>query len=117
MTNYWETANRDIEVTQGKNVADIAKQLNVQHLIFSTLLNVTKESGGRLSHVPHFDGKADVEEYIREIGVPATFYVPAYFMSNFEQVIRPGEDGVLTVALPVTEEARFPLVDIKEDTG
>ncbi|CAO2649847.1 Nn.00g011390.m01.CDS01 [Neocucurbitaria sp. VM-36] len=117
VTNYWESASRDIEVTQGKNVADIAKKLNVQHLIFSTLLNVTKASGGRLPHVPHFDGKADVEEYIREIGVPATFYLPGYFMSNFEQFVKPGEDGALTLSLPVSDEAKFPLIDIKEDTG
>jgi uncharacterized protein YbjT (DUF2867 family) len=117
VTNYWETANTDIEKTQGKNVADIAKEFGVQHLIFSSLLNVTETSNGRLTHVPHFDGKADIEQYIRDSGVPATFYLPGYFMSNLEQVIRPGQDGVLTLALPVGKDAKFPLIDIKNDTG
>jgi uncharacterized protein YbjT (DUF2867 family) len=117
VTNYWETANPDIEVAQGKNVADIAKELGVQHLIFSSLLNVTKTSNGRLTHVPHFDGKADIEQYIRDSGVPATFYLPGYFMSNLELMLRPGEDGVLTLAVPIGADAKFPLIDIKADTG
>lgn len=117
VTNYWETANPDIEITQGKNVVDIAKEVGVQHLIFSSLLNVTKTSDGRLTHVPHFDGKADIEQYIRDSGVPATFYLPGYFMSNMERMLNPGQDGALTWALPVGKDAKFPLIDIKNDTG
>jgi hypothetical protein len=49
--------------------------------------------------------------------VPATFYLPGYFMSNLEQMIRPGEDGVLTLAFPIGEDVKFPLIDIKADTG
>lgn len=98
-------------------MGDVAKSLGVQHLIFSSLLHVTDLTQGRLAHVPHFDGKAEIEQYIRDSGVPATFYLPGYFMSNLETMIRPGEDGVLTWALPVGEGAKFPLVDIKADTG
>jgi uncharacterized protein YbjT (DUF2867 family) len=104
-------------VTQGKNVADVAKEVGVQHLIFSSLINVTETSKGRLTHVPHFDGKAEIEQYIRDSGVPATFFMPGYFMSNLDMMIRPGEDGVLTWALPVGNDAKFPLIDIKSDTG
>ncbi|KAL1797068.1 hypothetical protein ACET3X_005608 [Alternaria dauci] len=101
VTNYWESASSDTEITQGKNVADVSKDAGV----------------GRLTHVPHFDSKADVEQYIRDSGEPATFYLPGYFMSNLETMIRPGQDGVLTWALPVGRDARFPLIDIKSDTG
>jgi uncharacterized protein YbjT (DUF2867 family) len=117
VTNYWETANPKTETTQGKNVADVAKEAGVQHLIFSSLLNVTKTSGGRLTDVPHFDSKADVEQYIRDIGVPATFYLPGYFMTNLEMMLQAGEDGTLTWALPIGKDAKFPMIDIKADTG
>jgi uncharacterized protein YbjT (DUF2867 family) len=117
VTNYWETADPKTEITQGKNVADVAKEVGVQHLIFSSLLSATKVSEGRLSHVPHFDGKAEIEQYIRDSGVPSTFYLPGYFMSNLEQAIRPGQDGTLTFALPISADAKFPLIDIKADTG
>lgn len=78
---------------------------------------MTKTSNGRLKNVPHFDGKAEIEQYIRDSGVPSTFFLPGYFMSNLDQQVRPGEDGTLTWALPVSQEAKFPLIDIKEDTG
>lgn len=62
VTNYWETASKEVELTQGKNVADVSKELNVQHLIFSTLINVTKASNGRYPNVPHFDGKSEIAD-------------------------------------------------------
>ncbi|GME32830.1 NmrA-like protein [Neofusicoccum parvum] len=117
VTNYWETGKPEVELAQGKNVADVAKEVGVQHLIFSTLLHVTKASGGRLKHVPHFDGKAEIEQYIRDSGVPCSFYLPGYFMSNYKAQLNEGDDGVVTLAYPVSEKARFPLVDIAEDTG
>ena len=117
VTNYWESAKYDVEFSQGKNVADSAKKLGVKHLIFSTLLHVGKATNGRLSHVHHFEAKADIEEYIKKIGVPASFYLPGYFMSNFKQSIRKSEDGSLSFAMPVSKDAKFPLIDIGEDTG
>jgi len=81
------------------------------------LLNVTEITKGRLAHVTHFDSKANVEEYIRDIGVPATFFLAGYFMSNLEMSLQVGEDGTLTWALPVGKDAKFPMIDVKRDTG
>jgi uncharacterized protein YbjT (DUF2867 family) len=117
VTNYWESAQYAVELQQGKNVVDVAKEEGVQHLIFSSLLSVTKTTNGRLAHVPHFDSKADIEEYIRQSGVPATFFLASYFMSNFQMSIQKGADGSLTLALPVSKDAKFPLIDVAEDTG
>lgn len=113
------TENSDLELTQGRNVADAAKKAGVQHLIFSSLLNVTETTGGRLKDVPHFDHKAQVEQYIRALGLPASFVLPGYFMSNYTSMgmIRKGEDGVFSLAYPVGEDAQFPLVDIDADMG
>ncbi|EKG19207.1 NmrA-like protein [Macrophomina phaseolina MS6] len=117
VTNYWETGKPEVELNQGQNVADVSKELGVQHLIFSTLLHVTETSGGRLKHVPHFDGKAEIERYIRESGVPCSFFLPGYFMSNYKGQLREGDDGVVTLSYPVSSKAKFPLVDVAEDTG
>ncbi|KAL2809197.1 hypothetical protein BJX63DRAFT_370694 [Aspergillus granulosus] len=113
------TENSDQELTQGKNVADAAKKAGVQHLIYSSLLNVTETTGGRLKDVPHFDHKAEVEKYIRAIGVPASFVLPGYFMSNYTSMgmIRRGEDGIFNLAYPVSEDSKFPLIDIDADMG
>lgn len=117
VTNYWETMNPDTEFSQGKTVADAAKEAGVSQLIFSSLLNVTETSGGRLTHVPHFDAKAKVEQYIRSTGIPSTFVLPGYFMSNYLGMLRKGEDGSYTLAYPVGPESKFPLLDAAEDFG
>lgn len=118
-TPAWGAGAPDAELTDGKNVADAAKEAGVEHLIFSSLLHVTEASGGRLKHVPHFDQKAEVESYIRSSGVPATFVLPGYFMTNFTQIglIRKGDDGVYTLAYPIGRDSQFPLIDISEDMG
>jgi uncharacterized protein YbjT (DUF2867 family) len=117
VTNYWENAKYDVEFNQGKNVADVAKELGVNHLIFSSLLHVGRLTTGRLSHVPHFEAKADIEEYIRASGIPASFFLPGYFMSNLPSMVQKGKDGNLSLVYPVSNDAKFPLIDAAEDTG
>ncbi|KAF1998824.1 NmrA-like family domain-containing protein [Amniculicola lignicola CBS 123094] len=117
VTNYWETADPKVELAQGKAVADAAKEVGVSQLIFSSLLNVTKISNGKLPHVLHFDGKAEIEEYIRKTGITCTFVLPGYYMSNYKTMLQKGEDGNYSLAYPVSEKAEFPLFDTAEDMG
>lgn len=109
----------EIELIHGTNVTNAVKEAGVEHIIYSSLLNVTETSDGHLTHVPHFDLKQKVEKYIRSSGVPATFVLPGYFMSNFAAfgMIRKGDDGVYNLAYPVTNNAKFPLIDVPEDLG
>ncbi|KAK4978373.1 hypothetical protein LTR28_005948 [Elasticomyces elasticus] len=51
-----------VSVMQGQNVADAAKEAVVSHIIFSSLLNVTETTSGRVSYVPHFDRKNKIEK-------------------------------------------------------
>ena len=118
MTNFWESLSADTEIAQGKAVADAAKAAGVQHLIFSSLINTSEASKGRLSHISHFDGKAKIEEYISGTGVPATFVLPAMFMSGYFDMIRKNEDGSYMLALPMSEEKpQIPLLDTVGDMG
>ncbi|OKB64909.1 hypothetical protein BHU62_19960 [Serratia marcescens] len=70
----------EIEIRQGKAVADAARAAGVEHFIYSSV-------GGadRRSRVPHFDSKWQVEEHIRRIGLPASIVRPVFFMDNFAQ--------------------------------
>ncbi|MCJ1258052.1 hypothetical protein MMC24_005881 [Lignoscripta atroalba] len=119
VTNFWEKMSAEVEFQQGKNIADVSKELEVQHLVWSSLLNVTKLSGGKLAKVAHFDSKADVEEYIVSIGVPASFFLPAFFMSNFlGQFLRQDpETKEYALPLPIPTTAPIPMLDQKADAG
>ncbi|KAM3916758.1 nmrA-like family domain-containing protein 1 isoform 2-T2 [Leptodactylus fuscus] len=94
VTNYWEHFNKEKEITQGKLIADLCKRLALQIVVYTGLENIKKMTGGKLD-VAHFDGKGEVEEYFRKIGVPMTSVrIPSYF-ENFLTFFRPqkNKDG------------------------
>ena len=67
----------------------------------------------------HFDSKAAVEQYIRDLGIPATFFMPGFFMSNFPgsmfRQLPPSDDW--TIALPMPASTPIPFLDAGDDTG
>ena len=57
----------DIELQQGKNVIDAAAKVpSLKRLIFSSLADVSMKSGGKYTHVYHFDSKGHAERYAQE---------------------------------------------------
>ncbi|XP_004469734.2 nmrA-like family domain-containing protein 1 [Dasypus novemcinctus] len=103
VTSFWDHLSKEKEVQQGKLVADAARRLGLQHVVYSGLENVQRLSGGRLA-VPHFDGKGEVEEYFWAIGVPMTSVRVAAYFENFVTMWKPvkAPDGdYYTLALPM----------------
>jgi uncharacterized protein YbjT (DUF2867 family) len=68
----------EAETKQGITFVDIAKKLNIKHLIYTSVGSAHKNTG-----IPHFESKFKVEEHIRNIKVPYTIIRPVYFMENF----------------------------------
>lgn len=85
----WEQASQAIEIAQGKAIADASVAAGVSLLIWSSLPNITKISEGKLTAVKHFDGKAQVEEYIRTLPILSAFYMPGFYMQNHIAYMRP----------------------------
>ena len=54
-----------------------AKAAGVKHFVQGSVGGAERKSG-----VPHFESKWQIEEYVRALGLPATFLRPAYFMEN-----------------------------------
>lgn len=79
---------------------------------------MTTVTNGKLPNVYHFDSKAIVEDYVRELGIPATFFLPGFYMSNIpgNMMRQLPPDNAWTLALPVPETAPFPLI-ADEDFG
>ncbi|EED15656.1 NmrA family transcriptional regulator, putative [Talaromyces stipitatus ATCC 10500] len=118
VTNFWDTMSKDTEVAQGKAVADACKETGVKHLIFSSLRSISEVTGGKLPNVLHFEGKAEVEQYIRDSGIPATFVLAGLFMTGLSGSMIQKRDDIWTLALPVNpEKAKIPVFDVEEDTG
>ncbi|KAJ9421369.1 hypothetical protein FOXG_04764 [Fusarium oxysporum f. sp. lycopersici 4287] len=116
------SSNKEIEIEQGQNVARLSKELGIEHLIFSTLLHVKEITSGKIQQAQEFDSKAEVEKFIRQLGIPATFIIPGFYMSLFvpgKLLVRSKQDpGILELVLPVsTNSTKFPLVDMNKDFG
>ena len=117
VTNYWETGSKDTEIQQGKNLADACKEAGVQHLIWSSLPNVEKGTKGKIANLHHFDSKAEVEEYITSINLPASFVLAGFFMSNIPGGIRKLDDGTYAFSNLFNPDTKVPMVDIQRDYG
>ena len=79
------------EVRQGKLMADAAKAAGVAHFVQGSVGGAERQSG-----VPHFDSKWQIEEYVRSLGLPATFLRPVFFMDNFNWSREAIFDGTFT---------------------
>jgi uncharacterized protein YbjT (DUF2867 family) len=108
MQNFWETGY-DREVQQGKTVADAAKAASVEHFVYSSVGSAHRQTG-----IPHFESKAEVEEHVREIGLPYTILRPVFFMQNWEMMREMVLGG--TLAQPLDPDKPFQQVAV-EDVG
>jgi len=115
VTNFWESMSLAEEEKQGHNIADAAKQAGVKHIVFSSLEDCEKESGGKYK-VDHFDGKAHIADYMKSIGLPLTEVRLAFYMENFQTSMHPkDENGTWVFNLPMGNKP-MALVSV-EDTG
>lgn len=80
VTNFWEHFGK--EKQQGINLIDAIKEAKTPHFVFSILPPAKKLSGGKLD-VPHFDIKAEMEDYARGLKLGATFVNVAFYFENF----------------------------------
>ena len=88
------------EVAQGKAVADASVRAGVKHFVYSGL----PEAKDIVHHpVPHFDGKAAVERYLDEIGLPNTSVRYTCYHENFTSYFKAQlqADGTYSITLPM----------------
>ncbi len=105
VTNFWEGAD---EVSQGKLAIQAAKDAGVNHFVWSTLPNVEKISNGKYD-VPHFTGKAKVDELIANAGFENhTFVQPPFYFQNLTGMMgaQTQQDGSIGWTLPINPSVK-----------
>jgi uncharacterized protein YbjT (DUF2867 family) len=113
VTNFWEHFSPEKEMAQATNMAEAARATGLEHVVWSTLEDVRRHvplSDDRMPtlmgryKVPHFDAKGEADGAFTERGVPTTFLVASFYWENFVYFgmgPKRGEDGVLTLTLPM----------------
>lgn len=116
MTNFFEHFSPEKELQQAANLARAAKSAGIRHAIWST----SEDSRDWLRlhdrmpvlpggcRVPHWDGKAQANQFFTDCGLATTFLRMSMFWENF---LTPGTphfpqrdpDGVLAITLPAGE--------------
>lgn len=108
VTNFWEHFEK--EGPQGRNLVKAVSEANVGHFIFSTLPPIEKATGGALKS-PHFDLKAEHEDYARSLGIPSTFVHVPFYYENFLYFFppRPVGDGTYQFGFPQGDTPLFAM--------
>ncbi|KAM0797010.1 NmrA-like family-domain-containing protein [Usnea florida] len=110
------------EVAIGKALANAAKKAHVQHYIYSSMPDHSVFGKGWPA-VPLWSCKFMVENYIRQIGLPATFVYTGIYNNNFTSLPMPlfrmalQSDGSFEWKAPFDPNIAIPWFDAEHDTG
>ncbi len=113
VTNFWEHFSPARELAQATALARATKAAGVAHVVWSTLEDTrtfVSLDDARLPtlqgnyKVPHFDAKGEADAVFAAEGAPTSYLLAAFYWDNFIYFgmgPRAGEDGALTLALPL----------------
>ena len=114
VTNFLQAGD---EIAQAKRAISAAQSAGIKHLVWSTLPDATRVSGGRFE-VPHFTNKSAVDEWVREAGFQYhTFVVATFYYQNLLTSLAPQAqpDGTPSWALPIARDSKsIHMADISE---
>ncbi|KAF7320716.1 NmrA domain-containing protein [Mycena chlorophos] len=128
VTNFWDPAVFPAdpkgagEITQGKNLAEAAKEEGVKYFLWSSLPNITELTNGLYKHVYHCDNKALVDTFLQEAGVPHSVVYTGWFAENlwnFGSLVKApdGGDGYIIPIPKYGPEDSQSATWVKHDLG
>ena len=119
VVNFWDP---DIGTKEGeltRAIFEEAKKAGIQHVIYSSLANVKKVTGGDIT-VPHFTLKGEAWEHLQTMGFESVTAVePAAYYSNWFSFFKAVEDesGTLVWTWPGKKDNAFSNFDANTGVG
>ncbi len=105
--NTWE-AGVTAEEEQGKRIAELAKEVGVEHFVYASVGSAHRETG-----IPHFDNKGRVEDTVRSLGFASTVILrPVFFMENLVSPWFLNGDKLVSTLAPETTLQMIAVEDI-----
>ncbi|KAK2748519.1 hypothetical protein FQN57_000652 [Myotisia sp. PD_48] len=117
------TSQAGDEVAIGRALADAAKRAGtVQHYVYSSMPDHAVHNPNWIS-LPLWSGKFAVENYVRQLGMPATFVYAGIYNNNFTSLPYPlfcmdfMPDGGFEWRAPFHPDIPLPWLDAEHDVG
>lgn len=117
------TSQMGDEVAIGRGLADAAKRAGcVQHYVYSSMPDHSLY-GPQWPAVPQWAPKFTVENYVRQLGLPATFVYAGIYNNNFTSLPYPLfqmellRDGSFEWKAPFDPDTPLPWLDAEHDVG
>jgi uncharacterized protein YbjT (DUF2867 family) len=110
------------EVAIGKACADAAKRAGIVHYVYSSMPDHST-FGENWRALPMWASKFAIENYIRQIGIPATFTYTGIYNNNFTSLPYPlfqmelQDDGSFVWQAPFHPDDPLPWLDAEHDVG
>ena len=110
------------EVAIGKACADAAKRAGISHYIYSSMPDHSA-FGQDWRALPMWSSKFTIENYVRQIGIPATFTYTGIYNNNFTSLPYPlfqmelQDDGSFVWQAPFHPDDPLPWLDAEHDVG
>ncbi|OJD33478.1 nitrogen metabolite repression regulator [Diplodia corticola] len=110
------------EITTGRAVAMAAKKAGVEHFIYSSMPDHSIYDKGWRA-LPLWANKFAVENFVRQIGIPATFVYAGTYHNNFTSLPYPlfrmelQDDGSFEWQAPFHPHIPIPWLDAEHDVG
>ncbi|EXJ93521.1 nitrogen metabolite repression protein nmrA [Capronia coronata CBS 617.96] len=110
------------EIKIGKALANAAKKRNIQHFVYSSMPDHSIHYP-KWPALPLWACKFTVENYIRQLGLPATFVYAGIYNNNFTSLPYPlfcmdfKDDGTLEWRAPFHPDTKLPWLDAEHDVG
>ncbi|KUI60310.1 Nitrogen metabolite repression protein nmr [Cytospora mali] len=110
------------EIKIGEALADAGKRAGIQHYVYSSMPDHHAYNEDWPS-LPLWSSKHKVEEYVKKIGLPATFVYTGIYNNNFTSLPYPlfftdmKPDGSFEWQAPFHPDAKLPWLDAEHDVG
>jgi uncharacterized protein YbjT (DUF2867 family) len=91
-------------------VAELAREAGIAHLVYSSIRGADQRT-----RIPHLESKAQIEEHIAALRLPATILRPVTFMDNFASFNRPVvPGGALVISLALRPQTPLSLIATRD---
>lgn len=111
------------EVAVGRAIADAAKRVRIKHFIYSSMPDHSIYGQG-WKPLPLWANKFTIENYVRQIGLPATFIYTGIYNNNFTSLPYPlfrmeleSDRKSFVWKAPFAENEPLPWLDAEHDVG